>query len=109
MLPVQRMAERIKGVTDVFGHVVKGIHLASISWAPAPVQLWGASSEHSWPRPYPGVAVPMVGINLKCQGSVQRETKGMSKEEYELPCGGGRHAVLEGDSSRVVSEFGSVA
>lgn len=47
------MAERIKVVTDVVGHVVKGIHLANISWAPAPVQLWGASSEHSWPRPYP--------------------------------------------------------
>lgn len=51
----------------------------------------------------------MVGMNLKCQGSVMRETKGMSKEEYELPCGARRHAVLEGDSSRVVSEFGSVA
>lgn len=103
------MAERIKGVTDVVGHVVKGTHLASSSWAPALVQLWRAHSEHSWPLSLPWGAVPVVGMNLKCQGSVTREKKGMSKEEYELPCGAGRHAVLEGDSSRVVSEFGSVA
>lgn len=43
----------------------------------------------------------MVGTDLKCQGSVQRETKGTLEEEYELPCGAGRHAVLEGDIGRV--------
>lgn len=51
MLPARRMAERIKPVTDVAGHVVRGIHSASISWTPAPGQLWGPSSKHSWSGP----------------------------------------------------------
>lgn len=53
--------------------------------------------------------VPMVGTDLKCQDSVQRETKSILEGEYEPPCGAGRHTVLEGDISRIVSGACTVA
>lgn len=48
-------------------------------------------------------AVFMMGTDLKCQGSVQKETESMSEGEYKPPCGAGRHDVLEDDISRIVS------
>lgn len=112
MLPAQRMAKRIKLVTDVADHVVRGVHSASISRTPAAVQLWEPRSKHSWPCPRAGMcmgAIPMVEIELKCQGSVRSRTKHVSEGECEPPCGAGRYTVLEGGISRIVSEACAVA
>lgn len=105
MLPAPRMAERIKWVTDVFGLVVRGDSLSKhfLDTCTSPAVRTQQQAQLARSLCWGWGAVLMVRTDLKCQGSVQSETESMSEREYKPPCGAGRHDVLEGDISRIVS------